>query len=248
MCTVTWLRRPGRYSVFFNRDERRSRAEAAPPRRYEEDDVRWLAPEDREAGGTWLAVNDAGVTVGVLNGVTREEEPPDVRSRGLLVRDLASVRDLDEVERRIRAADLGRVRPFRLLVLAPAPSARVLEWDGRQLTVDRNAEARTPLISSSFDETAVGRWRREEFERVVGDEPTALRLLAYHHSHTHGPSAYSVCMHRDEACTRSFSRVDVSAESVTLVYHAGNPCREGRDVTVELARTSGREPSAGSRR
>jgi hypothetical protein len=235
MCTATWMRRPGRYSLFFNRDELLTRAEAAPPRRRDDGSARWLAPEDGDSGGTWLAVNEAGVTVALLNGLPRELAA-GVRSRGLLVRDLASAQDPDEVERRVRAADLDRVRPFGLLVLAPAPPARVLEWDGEELVVDAEAERRVPLISSSFDETEVGRRRRDEFDRVVGDDPTALRLLDYHHSHTNGPSAYSVCMHREEACTRSFARVDVSAELVTMTYHAGSPCEEGREVTVELER------------
>jgi len=238
MCTVTWMRRPGRYSVFFNRDELRTRGEASAPRRHEDRGVRWLAPVDADFDGTWLAANDRGVTVGVLNGHRRESPVTAPRSRGLLVRDLATSGDLAEVERRLRAEDLSRYRPFRLVAIAPSPPARVFEWDGEELDADRDAEARVPLISSSFEETEVGHRRLEEFRRTVGEDATALRLLAYHHSHANGPSAYSVCMHRDEAATRSFSRVDVSSELVAMTYHAGSPCEEGRDVTVELERAT----------
>jgi hypothetical protein len=238
VCTVTWLRRPGRYSVFFNRDELRARSEAKPPRRHEDGEASWLAPEDGDAGGTWLAVNDAGITVGALNGLRREPRVAEVRSRGLLVRDLASSRDLAEVERRVRVADLAPFRPFRLIAIAPVPPARVFEWDGVALAVDPDAERRVPLVSSSFDETEVGRRRLDAFRRLVGEDRSALRLLAYHHDHANGPSAYSVCMHREDACTRSFTRVDVTADLVAMMYHAGNPCEEARDVTVELERTA----------
>jgi hypothetical protein len=235
---VTWLRRPGRYSVFFSRDELRTRGEAKSPRRHEDREASWLGPEDGDAGGTWLAVNDAGITVGALNGLRREPRVAEIRSRGLVVRDLASSRDLAEVERRLRAVDLSRVRPFRLIAIAPVPPACVLEWDGLSLSIDPDAERRVPLVSSSFDETEVGHRRIETFRRLVGEDRSALRLLAYHHSHANGPSAYSVCMHREDACTRSFTRVDVSADLVAMTYHAGNPCEEGRDATVELERAA----------
>ena len=68
MCTVTWTRRPDGYSVFFNRDELRSRKEALPPRVHDDGTVSYVAPEDGDFGGTWLSVNGAGVTIGLLNG------------------------------------------------------------------------------------------------------------------------------------------------------------------------------------
>ena len=72
MCTVTWL--PGRneYRLFFNRDERKTRKPAAPPALHEHHGVRQLYPVDGTAGGTWLGVNEYGVTVGILNHYVAE--------------------------------------------------------------------------------------------------------------------------------------------------------------------------------
>lgn len=68
MCTVTWLADPaGGYALWFNRDERRTRPPGLPPAAAAAGDMPYLAPIDAEAGGTWLAVNAAGVTVGLLN-------------------------------------------------------------------------------------------------------------------------------------------------------------------------------------
>jgi hypothetical protein len=239
MCTVTWRRRHHGYVLLFNRDELRSRQEARPPRSHGEDGgLPYLAPEDGDFGGTWLATNAAGITVGILNGPRLDVGVRNVRSRGFIVRDLATSSDLREVERRVRDSDLSQVRPFRLLAIGPKPAARVFEWDGRELAFDRDAETRMPLISSSFDETEVGRKRLREFRRIVGDDVSPERLHAYHRSHANGPSAYSVCMHREDAGTRSFSRVDVSEDRVSMSYRAGNPCEERTEVTVDLARAS----------
>ena len=50
---------------------------------------------DRRAGGTWLGVNQYGLLVAVTNR-TKAVVPPEPRSRGLLCRDLLSLRNATE--------------------------------------------------------------------------------------------------------------------------------------------------------
>jgi hypothetical protein len=244
MCTVTWWRAEDGFRLFFNRDELRSRKEALPPFVQEASApdgsaVRFLAPVDGDFGGTWVAVNERGLTLGLLNGYRAPDavERPDTRSRGLLVRDLASCATGREVVRRLRGEDLRRYRSFRLLAIEPGTPALLAEWDLLSVEVRADAEGRLPLISSSFEETLVGRRRREEYGRSVGEEVTPERLDAYHHSHAGGPSAYSVCMHRPDALTRSLTSVRVEGREIELVYHPGSPCRASRETTVRLPRT-----------
>lgn len=243
MCTVTWHRADPGYELFFNRDELRTRLEAEPPRRREAraadgGTVAFLAPADGDHGGTWIAVNEHGVTVGIVNGYRTADAaaPPDVRSRGLLVSDLAPARTVREVEEALRATDPARYRSFRLLAIAPDEPLMTAEWDRVALAVDRDAEERIPLISSAVEETDVGAKRRREYARAVGPRPDADRLAAYHRSHANGPSAYSVCMHRPEAATRSFTRVRVDADRVAMIYHPGTPCEPARETEATLAR------------
>ena len=68
MCTVTWVHSQAGYELFFNRDERTGRGPESPACEAETNGVRWLAPRDSDAGGTWLAVNEHGLTLGLLNG------------------------------------------------------------------------------------------------------------------------------------------------------------------------------------
>jgi hypothetical protein len=243
MCTATWVRSSEGFELFFNRDELRTRGEARPPRareaaRPDGTAVRFLAPEDADFGGTWIAVNDAGLSLAVLNGFRSADYAArvDWRSRGLLVMDLAGCLDADEVEARVRSTDLEAYRSFRLLALSAKGAALVAEWDRRRLAVDGDAERRVPLVSSSFEEGEVGAHRRAEFRRVVGGRRTRERLLAYHKSHENGPSAFSVCMHRDDAATRSFTHVRVGRDQVALAYHGGPPCQAAADTTATLPR------------
>ncbi|MGQ0720731.1 MAG: NRDE family protein [Candidatus Eiseniibacteriota bacterium] len=243
MCTATWLRTDSGYELFFNRDELRARGEARPPRareavRPDGTAVSFLAPEDPDFGGTWIAVNDSGVSLAVLNGFRSADYGvrTDWRSRGLLVIDLAGCRTTGEIEQQIRGTDLDAYRSFRLLALGERRTALVAEWDRRRLAVDGDAEKRVPLVSSSFEEGEVGAHRRAEYRRIVGGVPTRERLLAYHKSHENGPSAFSVCMHREDAATRSFTHVRVGRDEVELAYHGGPPCEPAPDVAATLPR------------
>jgi len=239
MCTATWLPTEGGYELLFNRDELKTRSEADPPRRHERDGVAWLAPVDRDAGGSWIATNEHGLSVALLNGyrVADDRHPADFRSRGLLVADLATASDRGEVARRLAALDPSPFRSFRLLVLTPDAPALIAEYDRRRLDVDPDAEDRLPLISSSFEESEVGRARRAEYERVTGRGASRLdQLLEYHRSTRNGPSAFSVSMERPEAATRSFTRVTVSAAESAMRYAAGPPHAPRAETVLHLPR------------
>ena len=80
-----------RISSFANRDEKRTRGEALARRIRECGGVRYVAPIDADFGGTWIAANEFGVSVCLLNGDAGTAPFPQ-RSRGLLLRELAGKR------------------------------------------------------------------------------------------------------------------------------------------------------------
>ncbi len=75
MCTVSWRAARDGYDLFFNRDELHTRAPELPPALSERDGVRFLAPRDGDHGGTWLAVNEHGLTVCLLNDYANPWRP-----------------------------------------------------------------------------------------------------------------------------------------------------------------------------
>ena len=68
------------------------------------------------------------------------------------------------------------------------------------------------------------------------DDPGVELLQMYHRSHFPEPSAYSVCMHREEARTQSLTRVDVTLGEVRMLYHAGPPCEQAPEFEATIAR------------
>ena len=75
MCTATWRFDESGYDLLFNRDERRSRSPGEPPRRDESDGICFLAPRDSAAGGTWIGVNDHGVSIFLLTYIMPKFTP-----------------------------------------------------------------------------------------------------------------------------------------------------------------------------
>ena len=245
MCTVSWLARADGYELFCNRDERPARKVALPPAFGVTRGVRFVAPTDGEAGGTWLGVNEHGLTLCLLNryaGVETLAER-DFKSRGLLLPDLLSSRDPVEVRTAVAHAGLRQFQPFTLLALAPGPSASVMSWTGHRLLVaEDDCDSLMPLTSSSFAGAEVTRARRELFRSMAAGsaEPAPEMHMRYHRSHSPGPGPLSVCMHRPEASTVSFSRVRVNTRSAEFFYQPGPPCAGAQGVRVSLPRPTGR--------
>ena len=242
MCTASWLISPngrGGYELLFNRDELLRRAPALPPRRSRRSGVSFLTTVDGEAGGAWLAVNEFGLSLGLLNRYPRDpgsaefHSPPDPVSRGLLVLEQIDAREPAEVEQRLGSADLRRFRPFTLLALGPEQPPRLFAWNGKALA--REIEPTLPLVSSSVAESEALATRTQSWH-VAGPPATVRGLLAFHRSHFPSASAASVCMHRLDAQTVSLTRVSVTAETVALRYTPGPPCERAAERKLHLPR------------
>jgi len=238
MCTVTWAGTDTGYELFCNRDELRTRPRAEPTTLAEVDGVAYLAPTDPVAGGTWLAVNEWGVAVTLLNAYdladkgrpSRQREP---RSRGELVRALASSKSRAGSKLALERRDLTPYPPFTLAVFEPGrsggagpPLVLVLDWDGTALD-ERPPDTLPILSSSSYRSEAVIAARREALASIRVDRSAASeRSLRFHRLHLEGGRTISPCMHRDHSVSVSLSWVRVDLESVEFRYAEGPPCAE----------------------
>lgn len=236
MCTASWVHEDGGFQLLFNRDEKRTRMRAEEPLVEARDGVLAIAPVDGDHGGAWISVNERGVALCLLNG---SYGVGGVRSRGLLLNELAGARTADEALEKMAVSELSRYAAFTMVALQTGRAAAIAEWDGAELEVCAGCDAWAPLVSSSFDAAGVRVRRRAEFERITGGaRADAARLFQFHESHGRGADAYSPCMHRADAETVSFSWVHVSPREVSFFYTPAAPCRWVPGRTVSIPRGS----------
>lgn len=235
MCTLSWIRQLDGYHLFFNRDERRTRAAGLPPESDERGGVKWLAPRDGESQGTWIGANTHGVSLAILN---RWHESPVANdgpwtSRGLLVRDLLDAKSVEEVAWRVEQIDLQVYQPFTLAAFQPGMDVSVFAWTGRGSARDQVSKSGMVLTSSGFDQEAAMR-RAGLFARYPDPRPEQFEAVHASHEPERGP--LSVCMHRPEAETVSYSRIDVSPAQVVMTYVPGAPGETTDRIVVTLDR------------
>ncbi len=249
MCTISWLIKPTGYRVFFNRDEQKTRPRAQPPQVRQENDIDTIMPIDPQGGGTWMAVNEKGLTFALLNFYQGRLPKGRLISRGKLVKACAGLRSTDEAVAYIESLNLAKYAPFSLLCFEPeANGARVslLRWDGKKIV---QSDEHCPLISSAVRYDEVYSSRIQVYRDLMGElsdissssehhgrhEHDYLRL---HQSHAPDRSAESICMHRDDAQTVSFSQVNVNNENIEFYYADGAPCDTPIEKVAELRRVT----------
>ena len=66
MCTVSFIARQQGYALAMNRDEKLARVAGLPPKKSIVSGRAVLAPSE-PGGGTWIALNDCGATLALIN-------------------------------------------------------------------------------------------------------------------------------------------------------------------------------------
>ena len=220
MCTVTWWRTPGGYEIFFNRDERKSRKPARAPSIHQAHDVRYVAPEDGNAGGSWIGSNEYGLSLCLLNYYAAAAADATPGRVGPYLRGGTCAASVADVAHRLKHVEIADYSPFFLVALDVASPATVHAWDGKSLVSYDVPDDQVPITTSSFDTDNVVAQRRERFAAMLKQygRIDADLLGAYHASREARGDAYSVFMRRDDAETVSVSHVMVSPEAVAFDY------------------------------
>ena len=247
MCTMTWFVHEDGYELFFNRDERVSRSHADLPKIQHQDGIRYISPTDTDAGGTWIALNQFGVAVCLLNHYQFEQIATykDWISRGEIVRQFATIDDPGLAEHQFMRMELEDYRAFRMFVINPGGENRLCVWDGHAPRVEPNVT--TPKSSSSVDARHVKSWRRSLFVKLGLHRSTdSADFLRYHASHLPFASKESVCMHREDANTVSLSHLTVRSGLASFAYADGPPCEAelGAPLTMPLSDHVGEQDSS----
>lgn len=226
MCTVSWLLKDDGYQVFFNRDEQKSRAQAVPPTPFCHQGVEYLMPVDPDGGGSWIATNEHGQSICLLNYYQGNVPKGVLTSRGLLVKSLAAFQNYAQVDEYLQSIDLKSFAPFSLLIFEPDltrhhSTVKGVCWTGQSLVYIR---PNPPLISSSVDYQKAFELRSECYQAYTSTHANVDQLLEFHASHIPSKGHLSTCMHRKDAHTVSFTHILVTSSEKGMSYHPGSPC------------------------
>lgn len=224
MCTVSWLVEGNDYHVFFNRDEQRSRSLAVPPQVINITETKALIPIDPDGNGSWISSNEFGLTLCLLNYYQGSKPQGVLISRGLLLKSLSAFSTVEAINQHLQKLPLDRYASFTLLAFGLDKSGQVIQqtwqWNGAGLTT---IELSSPFTSSSvkFDEVSESRL---SLAKQLPTPLTVNALIGYHQSHEPAKGYLSVCMHRDDAKSVSFSHIHVGAGKTVFNYKNGSPC------------------------
>jgi hypothetical protein len=202
--------------------------------------VRYLAPVDGRAGGTWLAATENGLALALLNRSGGRRDPAASASRGSLPLRCVAAADPDDLMRRLATLDLASFLPFTMAALWREPAAGVLiAWDGEALASGPLAGAAGLLCSSGLGDERARLGRERTWSRMRSEVPpgawSADHHRAFHRSHDPEPHAFSVCMHREDAATVSTAEVVATEAGVELRYRPGSACAPGPETHLRLA-------------
>src|SRR5271170_7265702 len=127
MCTVSFLERKNGYALAMNRDEKRTRAIGLPPSKQNINGRTVLSPSE-PGGGTWIALNDSGVTFALINWYSiAARATADSVSRGEVVRAVSGLDSFDSASMILEKLPLKKINPFRLIGIHPATN-QIVEW------------------------------------------------------------------------------------------------------------------------
>ncbi|WP_458190022.1 NRDE family protein [Haladaptatus sp. NG-WS-4] len=233
MCTliVAWQVFDGTPIVAAaNRDEALSRPSRPPDELDRRPTV--VAPQDTEAGGTWVGYNEHGLFVGVTN---RRAELTGERSRGLLVRDTLGHESAPDALHFVHDELAEREFAGFNLFVADAREATLLEWDGVLETRHLDPGIHVVVNEGLNDEAA----KSERIRDAVHPDPGEVVSLSAWRDRAKDvlrDHEIGACVHGEGYGTRSSSVVTIDADGTGRYEFAdGPPCETNyEDVESHL--------------
>ena len=229
MCTLTFVAGDTSQLIAMNRDERILRGAGEPPERHELRGTKTIYPNDGE-GGTWIGANECEIVLALLNwndAVAPGKRDGKARSRGAIIPGLIGCRCFTELRTEFRASNLDGMLPFHLIGIFPIDK-QIWEWrwDATQLASQFSGWQSRHWFSSSLSDrqarTLRGAACRDAYAEADASSVAWLRRL--HASHSGGRGPFSVCVHREDVRTLSYTEVALTAATISVEHLVGSPC------------------------
>jgi hypothetical protein len=237
MCTVSLIARDHGYALAMNRDEKLSRVAGLPPKLRGKAGRKILGPSE-PGGGTWIALNNAGITFALINwyAITTRVKINPV-SRGDVVNAVSATVSPPAASAVLKTLPLRQMNPFRLIGVFPA-TQEIFQWrwNLKKLIRKKHPWATQQWISSGFDEPTAQRIRSETFRRALKQKSVGgldwLRRL--HRSHAPCAGPFATCMHRADAATVSYTETVIAGNTASLRHQNIAPCAAERTFQQAL--------------
>lgn len=216
MCTLTLIPEAQGYTLTMNRDEFKSRAEAGL-RQHREGSVEASFPVDGVAGGTWVGVNDRGVSLALLN---RYQAPSitDAKSRGNIIKNAIFKKSANDILAFLKALDVRSYNPFNLIMI-DNHSVYQFHWDREEYRWDSRLLHQPMMFTSSSERfEQVSAYRQARFTKCLAERTASRNIEQFHLSQQPGRESDSVLMSREKVHTKSIVRIRVDSYSACLDY------------------------------
>lgn len=230
--------------VAANRDERLHRAAEGWGLRDGTNGIRFAAPRDVLAGGTWIGLSSRGLFAGLTNYHAPLDWYPDSarRSRGEIVGLALAQPTVEGARQAMAALDPATFNPFHLVV-ADAGAAFLWWYDGERAGV----EPLGPGLHLVTESSPRGDGPRGDLVRSRWPvDPSVAHLREVMSIHASDPGARtSTCIHMDPVYgTRSaaFLRVAADLAASELLVADGPPCRAPLEDRGDLVAALIRRP------
>ena len=228
MCTLTFIPTESGYLTGMNRDELRTRAIGLPPNILERNNVQFIWPRE-PSGGTWIAGNSRGNLLAILNwnAPGSAVQGKKVKSRGSVIPELIAEGDLAATEACLKRFRLNGILPFRLIAVFRNEQT-IIEWRWNGACIE---SLRLPWVSGHWFSSSVSdvsaeteRGRVCRSARSDHDFGTSEWLRSLHCSHEPARGPFSICVHRKDAATVSYTEVHCDESLISMGYLNGSPC------------------------
>jgi hypothetical protein len=149
----------------------------------------------------------------------------DLISRGEVVRALLCSHSSSEAASILEELPLRRMNPFRLIAVSLRERS-LMEWRSgiEALTSKGHPWKRQHWFSSGFDEARANQVRRRVCAQFPGHLEDLATLRKLHATHLPSAGPFSLCMHRQDAATVSYTELSVGDYTAAMSYISGSPC------------------------
>ena len=239
MCTISIIFAGDRIRLACNRDEQINRATARPPVVRTFGERLAVMPIDPTSDGTWLAVNDAGVMMALLNRTIAagERSASAALSRGRIIPSLMHCESAREAASLARGLPTLAYQPFRLIIADADSAFEAIFCETRMRVVEHARELPLMFTSSGLGDLLVEGPRRALFRELFPDrDASAARQDLFHHHRWKDMNHLSVHMSRRDARTLSFTTIDLTDGRAVMEYRAtdASHAKPAHVVALEL--------------